>query len=196
MRRPERPSRRHANKRVIRCEVCGQHMLGSISFSEERWRVRKEPLALRNSVIIALRMRVTICDLRFTSPGSKSEVRPQYVPPCLCWDELKVIVPFPAFQPKYPLRKKMAEAWELIGSTMYPDDDQKRRRSREYREPSQGGISSRLYSIAMMHRWRTITRYGQTNYSLTPGTFCASIKSLRYPPTANTTDFVSEPRWP
>lgn len=44
----------------------------------------------------------------------------------LMWDELKVIVPWRGFQPdlKPPL---MAEAWELIGSTMDPDDEQKKR---------------------------------------------------------------------
>jgi hypothetical protein len=42
----------------------------------------------------------------------------------LLWDEVKVIVPHPDFKPQYQ-DKQMAEAWELIGGTMYPDDVQK-----------------------------------------------------------------------
>ena len=73
--------------------------------------------------------------------GSEATIRAAL----LMWDELKVIVPFPAFQPKYPLRKKMAEAWELIGSTMYPDDDQKRRAHESIENLLKAGFPADFY---------------------------------------------------
>lgn len=43
----------------------------------------------------------------------------------LLWDKLHTIVPYGGFQPNYGDQRDMAEAWELIGGTVVPDNAQK-----------------------------------------------------------------------
>jgi hypothetical protein len=57
----------------------------------------------------------------------------------LMWDELKVIVPWRDFKLE-PKPKLLVEAWELIGGTMCPDDEQKRRAHENIRKMLEGNI--------------------------------------------------------
>lgn len=45
----------------------------------------------------------------------------------LLWDELHTIVPDPKYRPMYGADTEMAEAWELIGKTTVPTEEEKSR---------------------------------------------------------------------
>ena len=63
----------------------------------------------------------------------------------LLWDEVKVIVPYPEYEPRYDASDTMRAAWELIGDTFHPDQHQKEQADRNIRASLQNDPIIELY---------------------------------------------------
>ncbi|MBY5366422.1 hypothetical protein HFO91_00360 [Rhizobium leguminosarum] len=60
-------------------------------------------------------------------PRSQVHSRPIMQSSLLLWDKLHTIVPMKHYRPDYLDRQDMAEAWELIGASIVPNDAQRKR---------------------------------------------------------------------
>lgn len=83
-------------------------------------------------------------------PRTQVQSRPLMQSSLLLWDQLHTIVPQSSYSPSYGDRRDMAEAWELIGRTIVPNDNQQHRAHEAISVTLQSGLPANLYNVGQV----------------------------------------------
>lgn len=84
-------------------------------------------------------------------PRTEMQSKPLMQSSLLLWDQLHTIVPDPCYRPNH-LDREMAQAWELIGAQLVPDDIQKDLAHRAIAEAVDQGLPQDLWYLGEVDR--------------------------------------------